>query len=47
MSEPWIYPDEELLSGCCGAPSATEVIDGCGLCSRCKEWADFESEEEV
>ena len=38
----------ELVSNCCGArPSLlTEVIDGIGLCGRCREWASFEPDED-
>ena len=33
-------------SNCCGAPSIGEVIDGLGMCSECKEWAEFEDEDD-
>ena len=38
--------DYEELSNCCGAEPANEVIDGLGICSECREHADFESEDE-
>lgn len=48
MSEPYFYPDKEMLSDCCGALSATEIVDGMGICSdrKCRDWASFKSEEE-
>ena len=36
--------DYELLSTCCGAKSDTEIIDGLGICSECKEHAEFTEE---
>ena len=33
--------DEELLSTCCGDTSDTEIIDGLGICTCCKEHAEF------
>lgn len=34
-------------SSCCGAPSIGPVDDeGCGMCSDCKEYATFDSEED-
>lgn len=41
--------DEDLnegLSDCCDAPPWGEVHDGMAICSRCKEHATFEREEE-
>lgn len=48
MGEPYFYPDKEMLSDCCGAPSATEIVHGMGICSDrdCREWAEFKSDEE-
>lgn len=34
------------LSECCGAPPATEIEEGLALCSHCREWAEFEEENE-
>ena len=47
MSEPYYYPDMERLSDCCTAPSAWEIVDGLGICSKCKEHATFLTEEEA
>ena len=33
--------DEELLSTCCGDTSDVEIIDGLGVCTCCKEHAEF------
>jgi hypothetical protein len=41
MSEPYFYPNEEMLSECCDATSVGEIVDGLGMCSKCKEWSDF------
>jgi hypothetical protein len=46
MSEPWLYPDTELRSDCCDAVADGEVIDGIGICSKCKEHASFTNENE-
>lgn len=46
MSEPWFIPDTKQVSNCCGAPFVTEVIDGDGICSKCKEHAEPEQLEE-
>jgi predicted anti-sigma-YlaC factor YlaD len=46
MSEPYFYPDHNKLSNCCGAVSLTEIVDDLGMCSKCREWADFAAEEE-
>jgi hypothetical protein len=46
MSEPWNYPDYEWKSSCCNAPPLAVVFDHLGNCSRCKEGAWFEREEE-
>ena len=35
-----------LVSECCGAPPANEVIDGLGICSECREHSGFEGEDE-
>jgi hypothetical protein len=35
----------ELLSNCCGAAAENEIVDGLAICSRCKEWADFDDLE--
>ena len=41
-----LIPDGDLWSTCCGAESTTEVVDGLGICSQCREHADFEAEDE-
>lgn len=41
MSEPYCYSDFNMLSECCEAPATGEIIDGLGVCSKCKEWSDF------
>ena len=46
MSDPYWYPDQDKHSTCCGAVSATEIVDGDAICSACGEHADFEEEEE-
>jgi len=46
MSEPYWYPDREMLSDCCGALSATEIVNNTAICSGCREWAEFYSEED-
>lgn len=46
MGEPYFYPDNEMLSECCGAVSATEIVNSIGICNSCREWAEFSSEEE-
>lgn len=46
MGQPYWYPDEEMLSTCCGSTSLTEIVDGIAICSDCREWADFTSEED-
>jgi len=35
------YENYAGLSDCCDALPHTEVYDGIGLCSKCKEWAEF------
>ena len=37
MSEPWWYPDKNVLSECCDAPILGETWEGFGICSQCKE----------
>jgi len=39
--EPEIEDNDELLSTCCSANSDTEIVDGLGICSLCKEHAEF------
>ena len=39
--------DEELLSTCCGDTSDVEIIDGLGICTCCKEHAEFKPESEL
>tara|TARA_Y100000310_G_scaffold236419_1_gene239588 strand:- start:315 stop:629 length:315 start_codon:yes stop_codon:yes gene_type:complete len=34
------------VSECCGASADSSIEDGIGICSDCKEWADFEEEKE-
>lgn len=46
MGEPYFIPDGEMLSTCCGALSSTEIFDSIAICSDCKEWAEFSSEDE-
>lgn len=36
---------DRRLSDCCGAPPVFDIIDGIGICSRCKEWAGFDNVE--
>lgn len=36
---------EERLSNCCGAPPTATIVDGLAVCSRCKQWADFDDLE--
>ena len=39
--------EEELLSTCCGGYPASSVDDDNeGICSSCKEWAEFVMEED-
>lgn len=45
MGQPWWTPDQDMLSRCCGALSAGEIVDGDALCSKCGEHATFEKEE--
>ena len=40
------YEGQDELSSCCTAPPIGEVQDGIGMCSKCKEWADFSSVED-
>lgn len=40
------FIDNSVLSNCCGAPALGEVINGEGMCSDCKEHAEFEENEE-
>ena len=35
------------LSVCCNAPSVSEVIDGTGLCNECKEWSEFDEDDQI
>lgn len=46
MGEPYWYADKSMFSTCCGSTSLTEIVDRTAICGKCKEWADFESEEE-
>ena len=41
-----LIPDGDLWSTCCGAESTTEIHDGLGIRSQCREHADFEAEDE-
>lgn len=45
MGHPYWTPDTDMRSSCCWALSATEIVDGDAICSRCGEHADFEREE--
>ena len=36
------YAKSPLTSNCCGARPMGEVINGQGVCLRCKEHADFD-----
>ena len=45
MSQPYWTPDQNMLSSCCWALSAGEIVDGDAICSRCGEHADFEKDE--
>lgn len=38
--------EEELLSGCCGAPALDEIHEGFAFCSACKDQAEFKHEED-
>ncbi len=46
MSEPYFYTDQDKFSHCCNAISLVEIIDDLGLCAECKEWANFNKEDE-
>ena len=45
--------DKELLSSCCGYSAMTEIhfnneskeVEAIAICSKCRDWADFEYEE--
>lgn len=45
--------DKEMLSSCCGYSSLTEIhynneskeVEAIAICSKCRDWADFEYEE--
>jgi hypothetical protein len=41
MSEPYWYPDTNLLTVCCSAVSACEVQGNVGLCHKCSEWSEM------
>ena len=49
----FIDDDKELLSTCCGYSAMTEIhfnneskeVEAIAICSKCKDWADFEYEE--
>ncbi len=45
MGHPHWTPDQYMLSNCCGALSAGEIVDGDAICSKCGEHATFEREE--
>ena len=34
-----------MRSECCGAGAHSGVENGIGICSECKEWADFEFDD--
>ncbi len=41
------YTDSSMLSNCCTAPAWGDIDDyKCGICSKCKEHAEFEPNEE-
>jgi hypothetical protein len=41
------YPNTSLVSTCCGALPWSEVDEHmCGICSKCKEHAVFETDSE-
>ena len=40
-----IKKKEDRLSSCCGAAPVGLIVDGLAICSRCKEWADFDELE--
>ena len=45
------YPANHLISTCCGARSLGEVLDDAyghlmGICSECRDHADFEKDTE-
>lgn len=45
--------DKEMLSSCCGYSAMTEIhynneskeVEAIAICSKCRDWADFEHEE--
>lgn len=45
--------DREMLSTCCGYSALTEIhydneskeVEAVAICSKCRDWADFEYEE--
>ena len=45
--------DKEMLSTCCGYSALTEIhmnneskeVEAIAICSKCRDWADFEYEE--
>jgi len=42
--------DKVWMSTCCGGSAVTELVEdgdiGVAICSECRDWADFELEEE-
>jgi hypothetical protein len=36
----------EILSNCCGAPPLNDIYDDIAICTDCREWADFEENQE-
>lgn len=45
MGQPYWTPEQDMLSSCCWALPATEIVDGDAICSKCGEHATFEKEE--
>lgn len=45
MGKPYWIPDQDMVSNCCGALSATEIVDGDAICSKCGEHADFQERD--
>ena len=45
MGHPHWTPDQDMLSNCCGALSAGEIVDGDAICSKCGEHAYFDTEQ--
>lgn len=45
MGFPYWTPDQNMLSSCCWAISAGEIVDGDAICLACGEHATFEKDE--